>query len=233
MDTGHKLELTRTAEVNVAIGNRKGNVFVKQVVVAVVFIFMAWGVASIVAAQPRPVRDVSASDLKQQLPLLFAQFILPVPAQSRETGSRTAFARGHGSIVSVIEKRQVYAALVVLRQNGKAVITLYSDLQLQVQGTWSMSDSSSHEIQLKITGLEVDGSASGSGKVLLSNDRKHIRELMITSKLLNGPEVTARFTADRSDVSQHDTNPILMSSAAMPAKTAVRVRSETIPLVSY
>ena len=118
----------------------------------------------------------------------------------------------------------------MLRENGQAVITLFSDLQLQVQGTWSVSDSSPQEIQLKITGLELGGNASGSGKVLLSSDRKYIRELTITGKLLNGPEVTVRFTADRSDDSHHEMDTILMLSAAVPAKP---VRSETIPLVIY
>jgi hypothetical protein len=162
--------------------------------------------------------------------LMFALFILPAPAQSQQTEPITAFAKGHGSIVSTDEERKISAALVVLRENGQAVITLFSDLQLQVQGTWSVSDSSPQEIQLKITGLELGGNASGSGKVLLSSDRKYIRELTITGKLLNGPEVTVRFTADRSDDSHHEMDTILMLSAAVPAKP---VRSETIPLVIY
>ena len=65
--------LPRSAEVNVATRNRKVNaglagapLFVKQAI-ALVSIFFALGVASIVAAQQRPARDVSASDLKQQL----------------------------------------------------------------------------------------------------------------------------------------------------------------------
>jgi hypothetical protein len=382
MDRGHKFELTMTAEVKVARGNRKVNaglagarLFVKQVV-AVVSIFMALGVASIVAAQQRPARDVSASDLKQQLidveiketqlrirleelneqlkpesierelagigsvrpeelrehrrklltiersglqaqlelleerrvqieaaiaaeeptvepkyaqppptsppnpmseaalinlpfkkspvamavlplvaagmilllvagikrirprhnlllALLFTLFILPVPAQSQETESMKAFAKGHGSIVSAVDERKVCAALVVLRRNGEAVITLYSDLQLQVQGTWLVSDSSPQEIELKITGLELGGNASGSGKVLLSDDRKYIRKLTITGKLLNGPEVTVRFIADLSDDSQQDMNPILVSPASVAARTDVSVRSASIPLVIY
>ena len=163
---------------------------------------------------------------------MFALFILPAQVQSQEPESMKAFARGHGSIVSRVEEQKFSAALLVLRQNGQAVITLYSDLQLRVQGTWSVIDSSPQEIQLKITGLELGGNASGSGKVLLSNDRKYIRELTITGKLLNGPEVTVRFTADRSDDSQHDTNPILVSPAAVAAKR-VSVRSETVPLIIY
>jgi len=167
------------------------------------------------------------------LTMLFALLILPAQAQSQKTESMTAFAKGHGSIVSVVEEQELYTALVVLRQNGQAVITLYSDMQLQVQGTWSVSDSSPQEVLLKITGLELGGNASGSGKLVLTSDRKYIRELTMTGKLLGGAEVTARFTAHRSDDSQHDTHPILVSPAAVAAKTAVRVRSETVPLAIY
>lgn len=162
--------------------------------------------------------------------LLFAQFVLPTPAQSQEAESINLFAKGDGSIVSAVEDRKLSAALVVLRQNGQALITLYSDLQLQMQGTWSVSDSSPQEIQLKITGGELGGNASGSGKVLLSNDLKYISELTITGKSSNGPEITIRFTADRSDDSHHDTNPVLVSTAAVAATS---VRSEKIPLVIY
>jgi hypothetical protein len=166
------------------------------------------------------------------LTLLFAQFILPgpAPAQSQQNESITAFAKGHGSIVSAVEERKFSAAFVVLRPNGQAVITLYSDLQLQVRGTWSVSDSSPQEIQLEITGGELGGNASGSGKLLLSNDKKNISELAITGKSSNGCDLTIRFTADRSDESQKDGNPVVVSPAAV---AATRVRSEKIPLVIY
>ena len=121
----------------------------------------------------------------------------------------------------------------MLRPNGQAVITLYSDLQLQVRGTWSVSDSSPQEIKLKITGGELGGNASGSGKVLLSNDRKSISELAITGKSSNGCDVTIRFTADRSDDNQQDRNPILLSPSAVAATTAMTVRSEKVPVVIY
>lgn len=166
------------------------------------------------------------------LPLLFVS-LLPAPAQSQETESITAFARGHGSMVSAVEERNISAALVVLRQNGQALITLYSDLQLQIRGTWSVSKSSPEEIHLKITGGELAGNAIGTGKLLISNDRKYIRELTITGKVLNGPHVTVRFTGDRADDRQKETNPILVSPATAAAPTAVRARSETIPLVIY
>lgn len=164
------------------------------------------------------------------LTVLFAQFFFPAPAQSQQIESMTVFAKGHGSIVSTVEDRNISSALVVLRQNGQAVITLYSDLQIQIQGTWSVSDSSPQEIQLKITGGELGGNASGSGKVLLSNDRKSITELAITGKSSNGCDLTIRFTADRSDDRQKDGNPVLVSPATVAATS---VRSEKVPLVIY
>jgi len=162
--------------------------------------------------------------------LLFAQCVLPTPAQSQEAESINLFAKGHGSIVSTVEDRKISAALVVLRRNGDAVIRLFSDLQLQIQGTWSVSDSSPQEIQLKITGGELGGNANGSGKVLLSDDRKSMTDLAITGKSSNGCDVTIRFTADRSDDRQKDGNPVLVSPAAVAATS---VRSEKVPLVIY
>jgi hypothetical protein len=162
--------------------------------------------------------------------LLFAQFVLPATVQSQETESINLFAKGHGSIVSAVEDRKISAALVVLRRNGDVVIRLFSDLQLQIQGTWSVSDSSPQEIQVKITGGELAGNANGSGKVLLSNDRRSITELAITGKSSNGCDLTIRFTADRSDDRQKDENPVLVSPATVAATS---VRSEKVPLVIY
>ena len=139
----------RSAEVKVATRNDKvntglaGATLFKQAI-ALVSISIALGAASMVAAQQRPARDVSASDLKQQLidvEVKETALRIPAPAQSQQTQSMTAFAKGHGSIVSAVDERKISAVLVVLRQDGEALITLYSDLQLQVQGTWSASDS--------------------------------------------------------------------------------------------
>jgi hypothetical protein len=114
--------------------------------------------------------------------LLFAQFFLPAYAQGQKVEPLTAVGKGHGVIASAAEERKFTAALAVLRQDGTVLITLYSDLQLQAQGTWSASNSSPEEILLKITGGEVSGNATGTGKLLLSNDRKFIKELTIKGK---------------------------------------------------
>lgn len=128
--------------------------------------------------------------------LLFVQLVLPVCAQGQKSDSLTAVAKGDGVIADAFEERKFTAALAVLRPDGTVLITLYSDLQLQAQGTWSASDSSPDEILLKITGGEVSGNVTGTGKLLLSNDRKFIKELRINAKLFDGREIAVTFVAD-------------------------------------
>jgi len=134
--------------------------------------------------------------------VLFAGMFLPVAARAQEEDSVTVYARGHGSIVSTVEERNITAALVVLRPNGTALITLVSDLQLHAEAQWSASKSSSEEIELKITGGELSGNASGSGKLVLSNDRKSIKELMINGKSFDGRELKLTFVAESSESSR-------------------------------
>jgi len=129
-----------------------------------------------------------------------AQFFLPVYAQGQKLDSLTAVAEGYGVIADRFEERKFTGALVVLRQDGTALITLYSDLQLQAQGTWS-NDSSPEEILLKITGGELGGNVIGTGKLLLSQDRKSIRELTLKGKSFDGREIAVTFVAAASESS--------------------------------
>ena len=128
--------------------------------------------------------------------LLFAGFFLPVSTQSQELESPILTARGQGLITSNVEKRKITSALVVLRQNGTVMITVSAELQLQAEGTWNASDSSPEEIILKITGGALKGEMTGSGKLLLTSDRKSFKELTINVKLSDGQEVTVTFVAD-------------------------------------
>jgi hypothetical protein len=128
--------------------------------------------------------------------LLFTQFVLPVCAQGQKSDSLTAVAKGHGVIADRNEERKFTGALAVLRQDGTVLIILISDLQLQAQGTWSASNSSHDEVLLKITGGEVSGNVTGTGKLLLSNDRKFIKELTIKGKLFDGREIAVTFVGD-------------------------------------
>ena len=131
--------------------------------------------------------------------LLFAGTFLSVSAQSQESEPLILTAKGQGLISSDVEKRKVTSALVVLRQDGTVMITLSAELQLQAQGTWNASASSPEEIILKITGGVLKGEMTGSGKLLLTNDRKSFKELTINVKLSDGQEVTVTFIADASE----------------------------------
>ena len=90
----------------------------------------------------------------------------------------------------------------MLREDGQALIKIYSDLQLQAQGTWSATGSSPKEIQLKVTGGELNGNFSGTGKLLLSDDRMSLKELTVTGRSFDGREMTLRFIADPSELPQ-------------------------------
>jgi hypothetical protein len=139
--------------------------------------------------------------------LLFAQFLLPAYAQGQKVDSLTAVAKGHGVIADALEKREFTGALAVLRQDSTVLITLYSDLQLQAQGTWSASNSSPEEILLKITGGEVSGNVTGTGKLLLSKDRKFIKELTMKGKFFDGREIVVTFVADAPEDRQKEYEP--------------------------
>jgi hypothetical protein len=130
--------------------------------------------------------------------VLFAGFLLAVSAQSRQLESLTATAKGHGMINSEIDKREITSALVVLRQNGTALISVTAELQLQAQGTWKASASSPDEVLLKITGGVLKGEMTGSGKLLLTSDGKSFRQLAVNLKTIDGREITVTFAADDS-----------------------------------
>ena len=131
--------------------------------------------------------------------VLLGGLLLPVSTQSQELESLTATAKGHGVISSTVDEQEITSALVVLRPNGTLLISLTADLQLQAQGTWSTSASSPEAILLKITGGVLKGEMTGSGKLLLTSDRKSFKELKIKVKISDGQEVTVEFIADGSE----------------------------------
>lgn len=133
---------------------------------------------------------------------LFAAFLLPLSAHSQELESLTVMAKGHGVVSSAVDERKITSALVVLRQDGTLLITVTADCQLQAQGTWSTSASSPDAILLKITGGILKGEMIGSGKLLLTGDKKSFKELAINLKLSDGQKVKVTFVADASEPSE-------------------------------
>jgi len=131
--------------------------------------------------------------------VLLAGFFLPASAQTGELESLIISAKGHGKLSSVVEERKITSALVVLRQNGTALITVTADLQLQAEGTWKATASSPEEIVLKITGGAVRGEVIGSGKLLLTSDRKSMKELTINLRSSDGQEISVTFIAEPAE----------------------------------
>jgi len=134
--------------------------------------------------------------------LLLAGFLLPVSAQSGELESQIISAKGHGKMSSVVDERKITSALVVLRQNGTVLITVTADLMLQAEGTWKATASSPEEIVLKITGGAVRGEVIGSGKLLLTGDRKSMKELTIDLRSSDGQEISVTFVAEAAEPSK-------------------------------
>ena len=134
--------------------------------------------------------------------VLFAGFLFSVSAQARDSEPLIVSAKGHGMISSAVDEQKIAAALVVLRQNGTVLITVTADLQLIAEGTWKATASSPEEIVLKITGGAVKGEVVGSGKLLLTSDRKSMKELTINLTSSDGQAISVTFVAEAPEPSK-------------------------------
>ena len=134
--------------------------------------------------------------------VLFTGFLLSVSAQTQESQPLIVKAKGHGQISLAVDDRQITAALVVLRPNGTALITVTADILLQAQGTWKATAGSPREIDLKITGGAVEGEVIGSGKLLLASDRKAMKELTVDLRSSDGQDISVTFVAEDSEPSK-------------------------------
>jgi hypothetical protein len=98
-------------------------------------------------------------------------------AVAQQPKSLVATANGEGSIKFGKEEFKIYSVVVKCFEDGKAEISLVTDITVFVNGTWSRADDRSNEIILKITGGSVSGNLDGGGKLLLTADRKSIAGL--------------------------------------------------------
>ena len=131
--------------------------------------------------------------------VLFAGFLLSVSAQTQKSEPLVIKAKGHGKMISVVDDRKITSALVVLRPDGTALITVTADIMLQAQGTWKAIAGAPQEIDLKITGGAVNGEVNGSGKLLLTSDRKSMKELTVDVRSSDGQDISLTFVAEASD----------------------------------
>jgi hypothetical protein len=112
------------------------------------------------------------------LALLFI-FMLAGVTVAQQPKSLVATANGEGSIKFGKEEFKIYSVVIKLFEDGKAEISLVSDITVFVNGTWARADDAAKEIALKITGGSVSGNLTGGGKLLLTDDRKSIAGLNI------------------------------------------------------
>ena len=97
-------------------------------------------------------------------------------AARQEPKSLLATANGKGSLVIGQEEFQIHAVVVKLLEDGKAEISLISEITIFVSGKWARGDDS-QKIKLEITGGAT--SIEASGKLLLRNDGKSIDRLLL------------------------------------------------------
>ena len=114
--------------------------------------------------------------------------------------SLNATAKGKGTISSDLDKLELKSVMVILKENGDADFTFYTDLQLSGTGTWSVGKSLSDGIDLKITGGIVSGNLVGTGKLFLRDDHKSIDRLQINGKSKGGNrKIKVNFVADKPE----------------------------------
>jgi len=137
--------------------------------------------------------------LQRQMTLLMLLVLgsfLPVSAQSHKLESLTATAKGRGSLRSTVDEQKITSALVFLRKDDTFLVALTADVQVQAEGTWKENTSSPEQILLKITGGVLKGEMTGTGKLLLTSDRRSIKQLTINVKTRDGLEIKVTFVAD-------------------------------------
>jgi len=110
---------------------------------------------------------------------LLTSLAMPNSAAPQGLTSLLATANGQGTLTVGKEVFKVNFVVVKLKEDGTAEVTVVTDLQLFVAGTWSAPADLSQGIDLKIAGGTNAGTASGSGKLFLRPDGKSIASLNI------------------------------------------------------
>lgn len=111
--------------------------------------------------------------------ILLTLLTMSNPTSAQAPAALLATANGKGTLTVGKEQFKVTSVVVKLKEDGTTEITLVTDLQLFVTGTWSKPADSGEGIDLKITGSAAGGGAQGSGKLLLRPDAKSIDRLTI------------------------------------------------------
>jgi hypothetical protein len=105
--------------------------------------------------------------------------VWPVVATSQEPKVSLASANGTGTLKIGQEEFKVHAVVIKLFEDGKAEISIVSDITVFVSGTWNRSEDAQNTIKLQITGAATGGGIDASGKLLLRDGGKSIDRLWL------------------------------------------------------
>lgn len=124
---------------------------------------------------------------------------LPVCVSAQKPATLNALAKGKGTMVANgVDRYQLTGVLVILKENGDAQVTLYSDIQFFAQGRWSRSKDPK-VINLKLSGQVVDDKSSVRGKLTMREDGKSIASLTAQGRGISGTKYEVSFVADDKD----------------------------------
>jgi hypothetical protein len=111
--------------------------------------------------------------------VLLILIALPGFAAQQESKTVLATANGTGTLKIGQEQFKISTVVIKLLENGKAEITLVSDITVFVNGSWARDGDSQGTIKLEITGTATGGGFEGHGGVLLKNEGKSIERLWL------------------------------------------------------
>jgi 2',3'-cyclic-nucleotide 2'-phosphodiesterase (5'-nucleotidase family) len=122
----------------------------------------------------------------------------PAPTFAQRIVSLQSLAHGTGTLVTDGDEYKITGVLVILRENGEAEFTLFTDMQLYGQGQWSAGKDLSQGIDLKITGgvFKSEKDAKGTGKLFLRADGKSIATLAMQGTSNTGGKFAVSFVAE-------------------------------------
>ena len=126
---------------------------------------------------------------------------LPASAGAQRIVSLQSLAHGKGTLVTDGDEYKINGVLVILRENGDAEFTLFTDMQLYEQGRWSVGKDLSQGIDLQITGgvFKNEKNAKGTGKLFLRADGKSIATLTMHGASNTGGRFEVGFVAENKN----------------------------------
>ena len=127
---------------------------------------------------------------------------LPAATVAQRIVSLQSLAHGKGTLVMDGEEYKITGVLVILRENGEAEFTIFTDMQLYGQGRWSVGKDLSQGIDLKITGGVFKGDAKGTGKLFLRADGKSIATFTVQGASNTGGKFELGFVAEDKSEAQ-------------------------------